>query len=643
MTILENNSPIPTTPFSHILDTNHTPNTQEAKEIRALLQDPEAEMERIRQAIEKLSARGVQLQEFTTKHRALLSPIRNVPPDILGEIFYYCLPSSLHHFPLRSLREAPLILTTVCRAWRDAALHTPRLWNMIHIQFPTLLAGQGDEAYRALVRRRLDGMKGWLSHSGTLPISFSLYISLDIEDDDELSQGQIDHATMKAQTFKEVMEFLLEYFPRWESVDFQIPAPLLRVLEASELVKKANSSQLRRLMLSRTCTARKNLDDSISWVDLNMIPSFLTLPSIRRISFHNERINLDELPERWNNLTHLTISARRYSIFTTPLNAVRAMSRCAHSLQYVMLDLLVERTGPLHLPVPVPGIMLALPNQAPEERWPDEKLELLKLETLVVRFDVEGRSNTSEIHQGTQKFFESMITPALKKLSIKLHNNFRGSMDCTKLPFLLLLERSSCQLSSLELCWPAADVHIISCLRGFGGSLRHLAITGDHYYRLRSNVHFASAAPPDRLITKKFLELLSPGTSRREADEEEDGDNLAVDTDTLCPKLEYLQFLIVDDESVPDFLTLAQSRQSVTDIIPTKLKYFQINFRRAIKNPKLVCARLKELRETGMRVRWRSVRGMGKVGKDHPADGVSSVSDDLRDPYVWDGQFSAAY
>jgi len=43
----------------------------------------------------------------------------NIPNEIVGKIFIYCLPNSKFHRPDPHL--APILLTHVCRSWRDFA------------------------------------------------------------------------------------------------------------------------------------------------------------------------------------------------------------------------------------------------------------------------------------------------------------------------------------------------------------------------------------------------------------------------------------------------------------------------------------------------------------------------------------------
>ncbi|KAF9024938.1 hypothetical protein BDZ89DRAFT_927405, partial [Hymenopellis radicata] len=58
---------------------------------------------------------------------AILSPIRRLSSDVLGEIFLLCMPTSDE--PILSFgTSAPWNLASVCRAWYHAAVAFSPLW-----------------------------------------------------------------------------------------------------------------------------------------------------------------------------------------------------------------------------------------------------------------------------------------------------------------------------------------------------------------------------------------------------------------------------------------------------------------------------------------------------------------------------------
>ncbi|KAH6911028.1 hypothetical protein BKA70DRAFT_1269247 [Coprinopsis sp. MPI-PUGE-AT-0042] len=72
---------------------------------------------------------------FVADHRALISPIRHMPPDVLRNIFSHCVPHSAPEKVMQA-SEAPLLLAQICRHWRDLVISTPTLWSTIFVMIP---------------------------------------------------------------------------------------------------------------------------------------------------------------------------------------------------------------------------------------------------------------------------------------------------------------------------------------------------------------------------------------------------------------------------------------------------------------------------------------------------------------------------
>ncbi|KAJ7875234.1 hypothetical protein B0H13DRAFT_2348186 [Mycena leptocephala] len=153
-----------------ILHTNAVPSDGEPQRIRELLAGPRteaaeltAEIERIRNLLRKLTGKRDRLNDFIDTHLALISPARRLPDDVVAEIFAASLPSDRN--AVMSGAESPLLLCHVCKAWRNLALLTPRLWKSLHIVAP------GDASKLQQLNEAVDS---WLSRSGVLPLSISL-------------------------------------------------------------------------------------------------------------------------------------------------------------------------------------------------------------------------------------------------------------------------------------------------------------------------------------------------------------------------------------------------------------------------------------------------------------------------------------
>ncbi|KAF8205563.1 hypothetical protein K438DRAFT_1818040 [Mycena galopus ATCC 62051] len=87
-----------------------------------------------------------------------------LPPEILADIFFFCLPfhDDVSIFP--HPKDAPLVLCAVCQRWRNIALTTPQLWSSISFDADRLLTSQSGALY-------LDFVRMWLSRARSAPLS----------------------------------------------------------------------------------------------------------------------------------------------------------------------------------------------------------------------------------------------------------------------------------------------------------------------------------------------------------------------------------------------------------------------------------------------------------------------------------------
>ncbi|KAJ7490478.1 hypothetical protein FB451DRAFT_1220164 [Mycena latifolia] len=154
-------------PVHEKFGTNYSPLDSEVSQIKQLLIQPCAEIERIDGEIARLQDRRRELSIYVDGHRALISPIRHLPVDVIGEIFMACFPTGQN--AIMSAQEAPLLLGRICSAWRTIAISTPRIWSSIHIAEPD---GRLPEY---IYEGCLQLVKTWLGRSGGLPLSISFF------------------------------------------------------------------------------------------------------------------------------------------------------------------------------------------------------------------------------------------------------------------------------------------------------------------------------------------------------------------------------------------------------------------------------------------------------------------------------------
>ncbi|KAG2141855.1 hypothetical protein DEU56DRAFT_268578 [Suillus clintonianus] len=65
-------------------------------------------------------------------HKGLVSALSRLPAEILSQIYVDCLPETHHLLPTPT--QAPMLLTQICRRWREVALDTPSLWCRLSVR-----------------------------------------------------------------------------------------------------------------------------------------------------------------------------------------------------------------------------------------------------------------------------------------------------------------------------------------------------------------------------------------------------------------------------------------------------------------------------------------------------------------------------
>lgn len=152
------------------------------------------------------AAIGYHLREIAKIKRQLnkISPIYRLPPEILGDIFICAARSAFD-----STRPYGWIkLTHVCDAWREVALHTPRLWSHIHL------------------RRNLAFMREVLARSKEAPLRVNVDLSrYETPEVVELAFAHLHHTA--------VLQLRQGFGKAIANISFPLFAPVLGRLELS--------------------------------------------------------------------------------------------------------------------------------------------------------------------------------------------------------------------------------------------------------------------------------------------------------------------------------------------------------------------------------------------------------------------------
>ena len=169
-------------------NTNSAPSDEDIEHLQLFrnqaskeLLDLNTELVELERSILTMCGRIAEVRCLTTKkefsldlcHR-ILSPLRRLPPEILGEIFLICKDeaSGKPHKILR--RQPPGVLSQVCRSWRQVAINLPRLWDTFRVDYKPTTTFHPPELHDHLVplSRVIDI---WAHRSKPLPMNISIH------------------------------------------------------------------------------------------------------------------------------------------------------------------------------------------------------------------------------------------------------------------------------------------------------------------------------------------------------------------------------------------------------------------------------------------------------------------------------------
>jgi hypothetical protein len=126
------NKDVRRSPLRHLFKSNATPSDSEVIVIRAFITDAEAWIAELHHRF-PVRDRASQVMEsrlldIIEAHRALLSPVRYLPSEILQEIFLHYADNPRPDVPMATL---PWRLGHISYRWRKIALSLPSLWDNI--------------------------------------------------------------------------------------------------------------------------------------------------------------------------------------------------------------------------------------------------------------------------------------------------------------------------------------------------------------------------------------------------------------------------------------------------------------------------------------------------------------------------------
>ncbi|KAJ3560141.1 hypothetical protein NP233_g11027 [Leucocoprinus birnbaumii] len=187
--------------------------TQALRRLEEQVENISGKVEVLENRLEILQQQRKVLERHIGIQESLRVPISRIPQSLLRKIFMFCLPFTWN--PTMSNREAPVLLSQVCRLWRRVAFDTPQLWSSIHITLNTSRHSRfltyATRKYDAI---QLQAISSWLRRSSDLPLSISLVAS------DPLLAANLTHIVERAA--KPYLKLLSSFASRWRTIYFMV-------------------------------------------------------------------------------------------------------------------------------------------------------------------------------------------------------------------------------------------------------------------------------------------------------------------------------------------------------------------------------------------------------------------------------------
>ncbi|KIM37044.1 hypothetical protein M413DRAFT_423882 [Hebeloma cylindrosporum] len=189
--------------------------------------------------------------------------------------------------------EAPMLLTVICSHWRRVALSTPRIWAAIHIPIPQPESipesPPGEDGEDVMIQRRCNGVKEFLSRSGSLPLMISIYFN-----------GLWGSSVSRRTTA--LVKIIIPFAERWK--DISIAGPSSAFSPIREL--QSDFPELRSLRLG---VVRHNVHGGVtfSWKDSKVVKA----KGLRSFSLTSMDENTMDYLVRWSHLTDLSLEVPR--------------------------------------------------------------------------------------------------------------------------------------------------------------------------------------------------------------------------------------------------------------------------------------------------------------------------------------------
>ncbi|KAG2002520.1 hypothetical protein CC2G_004704 [Coprinopsis cinerea AmutBmut pab1-1] len=589
-------SPIPESPYEQHIGTNYTPTDDQVKELRQYATQYDAQVAQVDEELAALQRKRDRLKALADGHKALSSITRRLPVDVMHSIFERCTPRP-RHYAIMSSSHAPLLLTRVCRSWREIALNHAPLWSSLHIPIPshpdvqhyvpgaqddfdpdTMLTRRENrlteeqrevfamevERWKARVEKRKEMVATWLSRAkGT-----NLFLSIAAgHNGDEHSE----------RFFKEIVGVLRPYMPQVEKLKVFGPDMLAIHLLS---IPAGETPRIRTITIDLiSSTGIRDWMTASQEAPKVVFPpgSMVTAPSLKILSIEGSPQKLQEIPVTKANLTELYLCGRSGAtscaspMYFTPTSALNLLEQCPNLGKCALtlgMDPFVHEFH--HL-----AVMNGIISQDPQEER-TTPVSLPHLHTLLIE---------QEGNQSIQLFIDLIDLPALRNLGMT-----RSVTPCpaSPAPLIQFMRKWGHNLKALFFDYRELTTDELKTCLEFARNVEELNTSfsrtlGRRRYRhspwdddlFNPTQPSQNNRPAPALFNNPVLALLTPRLG--------EGSPL----DVLCPKLTYFRVQLAtaefSEEALLQFIRGRRHRQALQSGL-AKLTKVKVGF--AIDGPK---------------------------------------------------------
>ncbi|KAG1862644.1 hypothetical protein F4604DRAFT_1574444 [Suillus subluteus] len=256
---------------------------------------------------QQLVAKKDKIIQSMNLHKRLVSALWHLPTEVLSQIFAHCLP--VEHRLSPASKAVPMLLTRICRRWREVAVNMPSLWQRLYV---------GKDWQRAAFC-----YESWLKRSRGRPLSLELQCH---------ENNWTELRSLLQPHINRVSSLSLDFYQNVPQLEVTITDFLALEELTISLDWSDSAARMVQSISQPPCTLRSL---TVTGVFFNMEYSSTFNPAWARLT--NIQIDLDD-PSAFPQLLRLCPSLSSLTI-STSFTAMKALEPFTHTqLQSLRID-----------------------------------------------------------------------------------------------------------------------------------------------------------------------------------------------------------------------------------------------------------------------------------------------------------------